>query len=70
MASLWSFALLAAPASAQQPVVAPPHLAKIAHTYSIVAWDPATGDLGITVQSKCPNVGGIVPWGPTPASKT
>jgi uncharacterized Ntn-hydrolase superfamily protein len=65
MASLWLLALLAAPAaraSAQQPVVAPPHFAKLAHTYSIVAWDSATGDLGIAVQSKFPNVGGIVPW--------
>jgi uncharacterized Ntn-hydrolase superfamily protein len=62
MASLWSLALLAAPASAQQPVVAPPHFAKLAHTYSLVAWDPATGDLGVAVQSKFPNVGGIVPW--------
>jgi uncharacterized Ntn-hydrolase superfamily protein len=27
-----------------------------------VAWDSATGDLGVVVQSKFPNVGGIVPW--------
>ena len=47
---------------AQQPVTAPPHLTKLAHTYSIVAWDSATGDLGVAVQSKFPNVGGIVPW--------
>jgi uncharacterized Ntn-hydrolase superfamily protein len=37
-------------------------LLKLAHTYSIVAWDSATGDLGVVVQSKFPNVGGIVPW--------
>ena len=48
--------------AAQQPTVAPPHLAKLAHTYSIVAFDSATGDLGVAVQSKFPNVGGIVPW--------
>ena len=47
---------------AQQPTVAPPHFSKLAHTYSIVAWDSVTGDLGIAVQSKFPNVGGIVPW--------
>jgi uncharacterized Ntn-hydrolase superfamily protein len=41
---------------------APADLAKRAHTYSIVAWDSATGDLGVAVQSKFPNVGGIVPW--------
>ena len=40
----------------------PSHLHKLAHTYSIVAWDSATGDLGVVVQSKFPNVGGIVPW--------
>ncbi|HXM38785.1 MAG TPA: DUF1028 domain-containing protein [Gemmatimonadales bacterium] len=44
----------------QQP--APPDLLKRAHTYSIVAYDSVTGDLGIAVQSKFPNVGGIVPW--------
>jgi uncharacterized Ntn-hydrolase superfamily protein len=47
---------------AQQPTVAPTHLLKLAHTYSIVAYDSATGDLGVAVQSKFPNVGGLVPW--------
>ena len=51
------------PLSAQQPVTSPTHFAKLAHTYSIVAFDSATGDLGVAVQSKFPNVGGIVPWG-------
>ena len=46
----------------QQPVVAPSHGLKLAHTYSIVAFDSATGDLGVAVQSKFPNVGGLVPW--------
>ena len=41
---------------------APADFLKRAHTYSIVAYDSATGDLGIAVQSKFPNVGGIVPW--------
>jgi uncharacterized Ntn-hydrolase superfamily protein len=49
--------------TAQQPIAAPSHLQKLAHTYSIVAYDSATGDLGVAVQSKFPNVGGIVPWG-------
>jgi len=48
---------------AQQPVPsAPPDLLKRVHTYSIVAYDSATGDLGVAVQSKFPNVGGLVPW--------
>jgi uncharacterized Ntn-hydrolase superfamily protein len=46
----------------QQPTPAPVDFLKRAHTYSIVAFDSATGDLGIAVQSKFPNVGGIVPW--------
>jgi uncharacterized Ntn-hydrolase superfamily protein len=48
--------------AAQQPLVPPAHFQKLAHTYSIVAWDSVTGDLGIAVESKFPNVGGIVPW--------
>src|SRR2546423_10010532 len=46
-----------------QPPQAPPtDFLKRAHTYSIVAYDSVTGDLGIAVQSKFPNVGGLVPW--------
>ena len=48
--------------TAQQPIVGPLHGLKLAHTYSIVAYDSSTGDLGVVVQSKFPNVGGIVPW--------
>src|SRR5882757_10554671 len=40
----------------------PADFTKRAHTYSIVAYDSVTGDLGIAVQSKFPNVGGLVPW--------
>jgi len=32
------------------------------HTFSIVAYDPQTGDLGIAVQSKFLAVGAVVPW--------
>jgi uncharacterized Ntn-hydrolase superfamily protein len=46
----------------QPPQPPPPDFLKRAHTYSIVAYDSATGDLGIAVQSKFPNVGGLVPW--------
>ena len=34
----------------------------IAHTYSIVARDPKTGELGVAVQSHYFSVGPIVPW--------
>jgi uncharacterized Ntn-hydrolase superfamily protein len=63
--SCWIFLLTSylSPLTAQQPVVSPPHFNKLAHTYSIVAYDSVTGDLGVAVQSKFPNVGGIVPWG-------
>ncbi len=40
----------------------PAHFKKLAHTYSIVAFDSVSSDLGVAVQSKFPNVGGIVPW--------
>ena len=46
----------------QPPQPPPSDLLKRAHTYSIVAYDSVTGDLGIAVQSKFPNVGGLVPW--------
>ena len=54
--------LLTLVALLQQPSPAPADLTKRVHTYSIVAYDSATGDLGVAVQSKFPNVGGIVPW--------
>jgi uncharacterized Ntn-hydrolase superfamily protein len=54
-------ALALAP-SAPVPITPPSHFHKLAHTYSIVAVDPANGDLGVAVQSKFPNVGGVVPW--------
>jgi len=54
--------LLALQAPTPTPTPRPPDLLKRAHTYSIVAYDSATGDLGVAVQSKFPNVGGIVPW--------
>ena len=53
------FLLLTSHVFAQVP---PSHFSKLAHTYSIVAFDSATGDLGVAVQSKFPNVGGLVPW--------
>ncbi len=49
-AAFFLFAFLAAQAA--QPVA----------TYSIVGYDPATGDLGIAVQSKFFGVGAVVPW--------
>ena len=55
--------LLLAGLALQQPLPPrPTDLLKRVHTYSIVAYDSATGDLGVAVQSKFPNVGGIVPW--------
>lgn len=37
-------------------------LGPLAHTYSIVARDPVTGDLGVAVQSHWFQVGPVVPW--------
>ena len=36
--------------------------ARLASTYSIVARDPATGELGVGVQSHYFSVGSAVPW--------
>jgi uncharacterized Ntn-hydrolase superfamily protein len=37
-------------------------MTRLAHTYSIVARDPATGQLGVAVQSHYFGVGSAVPW--------
>ena len=34
----------------------------LAHTFSIVARDPATGQMGVAVQSHYFSVGPVVPW--------
>src|SRR5688572_21804036 len=34
----------------------------LVNTFSIVAFDPKTGDLGVAVQSKYLGVGAVVPW--------
>ncbi|MEO8294954.1 MAG: DUF1028 domain-containing protein [Gemmatimonadota bacterium] len=59
---LFVFLLLATQLTRIVAQTPPAHFHKLAHTYSIVAYDSITGDLGIAVQSKFPNVGGIVPW--------
>jgi uncharacterized Ntn-hydrolase superfamily protein len=43
----------------RETFVAPP---RPVHTFSIVARDPATGELGVAVQSHWFSVGSIVPW--------
>src|SRR5262245_64593824 len=35
---------------------------RLTSTYSIVAFDPETGQLGVAVQSHVPYVGSLVPW--------
>jgi uncharacterized Ntn-hydrolase superfamily protein len=40
----------------------PSHRQHLVATYSITAFDPDTGDLGVAVQSKFFNVGTVVPW--------
>jgi uncharacterized Ntn-hydrolase superfamily protein len=57
-----TIALLVIPGTVVGQARPPAHFNKLAHTYSIVAWDSTNGDLGVAVQSKFPNVGGIVPW--------
>lgn len=52
-------ALLATPLAAQDAPVVP---RRPVHTFSIVARDPATGELGVAVQSHWFSVGPVVPW--------
>jgi uncharacterized Ntn-hydrolase superfamily protein len=47
--------------AASESAVATSH-APIIATYSIVAFDPRSGDLGVAVQSKFFGVGSVVPW--------
>src|SRR5918999_577635 len=49
--AIWTCA--GVPAAAADPLV---------HTYSIVARDPATGDMGVAVQSHWFSVGSLVTW--------
>jgi uncharacterized Ntn-hydrolase superfamily protein len=56
---LLSPALLVAQTNRPDKPLAP---SSLAHTYSIVARDPDTGQLGVAVQSNWFSVGAIVPW--------
>ena len=47
---------------AQQPHPKPPVPVRPVHTFSIVARDPTTGELGVAVQSHWFSVGSIVAW--------
>jgi uncharacterized Ntn-hydrolase superfamily protein len=40
----------------------PPVRSGVVNTFSIVAYDPETGDLGVAVESKFFSVGSVVPW--------
>lgn len=53
-------ALMATSLGSTGPVALPRD--PLVHTYSIVARDPATGELGVAVQSHYFSVGPIVPW--------
>jgi len=55
-------ALAAAALGAQLAGRAPRTASPLVATFSIVAHDEATGDLGVAVQSKFPNVRAVVPW--------
>ncbi|HYL69119.1 MAG TPA: DUF1028 domain-containing protein, partial [Candidatus Limnocylindria bacterium] len=59
--ALLSSLLLAATAAAQS--AEPPRPLRPVHTFSIVARDPVTGDMGVAVQSHWFAVGADVIWG-------
>ncbi len=60
LAALVSFAALVTPSLTLVTSGGTP--TPLAHTYSIVARDPVTGDLGVAVQSHYFSVGPVVPW--------
>ena len=51
-----------APAALAKPLGQAKTQAKPVATFSIVGFDPHTGDLGVAVQSKFFAVGSVVPW--------
>ena len=53
---------LQAAAAAAQPAAVTGKPGPLAHTFSIVARDPATGEMGVAVQSHWFSVGSIVTW--------
>ncbi|MFY0529909.1 DUF1028 domain-containing protein [Archangium gephyra] len=57
--SILLLALVAVPALAAEPVPVPK---RPVNTYSIVARDPRTGEMGVAVQSHWFSVGSTVPW--------
>ena len=60
---LWTMLLsLVLPVVSPASPCAPPLGAPLAHTFSIVARDPQTGELGAAVQSHYFSVGPVVPW--------
>ncbi|MCH7814164.1 MAG: DUF1028 domain-containing protein, partial [Planctomycetes bacterium] len=64
-ASLFVFALLVAAIVNATSQAAPPDAfrpGRLVHTYSIVARDARTGELGVAVQSHWFSVGAVVPW--------
>ena len=48
--------------SGEKPTASMENREPLVATFSIVAFDPATGDLGVAVQSKFFGVGTVVPW--------
>ena len=54
--------LLATAAPGDGPTAGEPTLGRPVHTYSIVARDPLTGELGVAVQSHWFQVGAVVSW--------
>src|SRR5688572_29463163 len=58
----WSAVLSLLVAGAAPSANPAPPPSNVVHTYSIVARDPRSGELGVAVQSHYFSVGPIVPW--------
>ena len=62
MSSSLALAPTASAQNSQTPASSHPRPLRPVHTYSIVARDPETGELGVAVQSHWFSVGQVVPW--------
>lgn len=58
----WMTAAFAVAFSGLTPSASRAQASPLVHTFSIVARDPETGDLGVAVQSHWFSVGAVVPW--------
>jgi len=61
--AVWSLSFLLLVVGSAPPQAVVDEISATTGTFSIVGYDPATGDMGVAVHSKYFAVGAVVPWG-------